>query len=288
MKTVVAIGLAIVFSTSAFAFNTLRSIDFPDYEKTYYRFQDEENDLELSDKELRRAKRKVGVQFILLFVLEALTFTTDGINIPVNLTGENIVLESDNLDDEEDNIKYTVKAVFKNIKITNLYIPGMLSPKDDNNGIPIWNLTLILEEIGTCADVEATAEKINGEIDGSYLDLIPTGTASTSGKACLTIKNARVPVDITIVRDEDDEDRLVSKFTVIPLGREHELDEGTKKLEVQLNDLTAYNYVISQLILELLEPAVEDLLYKELDIDELLSEVAEEVLEIPLSFGEKR
>ena len=316
MKTIIAIGLSIVFSTLAFAFETHQSIDWPDYEKANRKFagsnpdvptekteqfygkflsftaQDEENDLELSDKELRRATRKVGAQFLLLYIIEALTFTSDGINMPVNLTGDNIILESDNLDDEEDNIKYTVKAKFKNIKIKNLFISGMLSPKKNNNGIPVWSLTLMLEEIGTCADVDATAEKINGELDGSYLDLIPKGTASTSGEACLTIKNARVPVEVTIARDEDDDDddddRIVSRFTVIPFGREHELDEGTKKLEVQLNDLTAYNYVVSQLILDLLEPAVEDLLYNELDIDELLSEVAEEVLEVPLSFGEKK
>jgi hypothetical protein len=312
MKTIIAIGLSVVFSTLTFAFEPQQSIDFPDYEKTNCQIlggnpgipeeiteqftgellnliaQDEENDLDLSDKELRRAIRKVRVQFLLLSVLEALIFAADGIDLPVNFLGEDIILESDNLDDEEDDIKYTVKARFKNIKITNLFIPGKLLPEKNSNGIPVWNLTLMVEEIGTCADVNATADITNREKDGSYLDFVPVGTASTSGEACLTIKNARVPVDVTIARDEDDEDRIVSKFTVIPPNREHELDEGTKKLEVQLNDLTAYNYVVSQLILDLLEPAVEDLLYNELDIDELLSEVAEEVLEVPLSFGEKK
>jgi hypothetical protein len=36
------------------------------------------------------------------------------------------------------------------------------------------------------------------------------------------------------------------------------------------------------------EPAVKDSLYEELDIDELLSEAAEEVLKITLSLGDKQ
>ncbi len=311
MKTIVVIVLSVIFSASAFAFKTQQSVDLPDYKNTDCKFtgtspdspaavkaqpgrqlrslvkEGEKNDLDLTDRELRRAVRRVKQQFLLLSILEALTFTDDGINLAANFLGEDAVLESDNLDDEEDDIKYTVKARFKNINITDLFIPGKLRPEKDVNGIPVWHLTLIIEEIGTCADIEATADTTNREKDGSYLDLIPAGTASTSGEACLTVKNARVPVDVTIAMDEDDEGRVVSKFTVIPPARENELDEGTKKLKVQLDDLTAYDFAVSQLVLELLEPAVEDLLYEELNIDELLSEAAEEVLEIPLSFGEK-
>jgi hypothetical protein len=304
MKTIIAIFLSFVLSGSAFAIENQpsKNIDcefggiypvIPSAVKTQFTSEffkiiqeDEENDLDLSGIELRRAIRKVRAQFILLSILQSLTFVPDGINLSVDFLGEDGILESDNLDDEEDDIKYTVRADFKNLKIINMYIPGKFLTKRDSNGIPVWNLTLMVEEIGTCADVEATADTTERENDGSYLDLIPEGTATASGEACLTIKNARVPVDVTIARDEDNE--IVSKFTVIPPAREHELYEGSKKLEVDLDDLTAYDHVVSELILELLEPAVEDLLYKELDIDELLSEAAEEVLEIPLSFGDKQ
>jgi hypothetical protein len=246
--------------------------------------QDDEEPIELTDRQLRKAIRRVRLQFMLLSILEARSFIEDGINRPVNFLGEDRILDSDNLDDEDDDIKYTVEAIFKDIRIKNLLIIGKLFPEKNETDIPTWHLTLTVDEIGTCADVEATADLTAREDDGSLLDLLPAGTASTSGEACLTVKNARVPVDVTIAKDEDEEDKLISKFTVIPPEREDELDEGSKDLDVELHELILYDYAVSKFILELMEPAVEELLYKELDIETLLSEAAEEVLEAPLSF----
>lgn len=238
--------------------------------------------VELTGRQLRQAIRRTRLQFLLLGMVEAGTLLPGGIDMPVDFLGDDRVLESDNFDDDDEDIRYGVRAVFTDLAVEGLRVFGKQFPERDTGGVPTWHLTLTVDTIATRADVDASADLSDMDDDWSWLDFLPRGTAETSGRARLTIRHAAVPVDVTVGVDEDGE--AVSRFTIIPPDREHELDEGSKDLDVDLRELSAYDYDVSESLLDLMEPAIEELLYEELDIESLLSKAAGEVLDAPLSF----